>query len=315
MGETGGLRPDEWRQLYHGDTGLNFLQQGVVTVTSFAGISANIFAHLRQDWITWRDNHIRIRVPAEADCNDFRLDVSGGQRWPEMQGLVDRSEPCSNCKKAGEKDKFENFGGWSQGEKRSVEVILEHEVASPAVEFLRTVFKTYERPSIAAVPKAVTDAALRIADKGISYSKFQRTAPVIYAYYGLSADQISEILPYAEGTIRNAVKATPGVSFEQLTTFELLKEISDAEPVTRYELADRTGKHPHGCIGKRLKSLKKVGRVECCANKGSVPEKEEWRVVGDWREPMKCDECGFSSMSLTALNTHIGMMHGTSESS
>ena len=305
-----GYTPTEWKQLREGD--LSFLADAATAIAPFSGLSSNALAHLRKQWITWEKEYVRITVPEVASCNSFKL--VGGDDYGYPAPLNHRKKPCYDCKALGDTDKFQNH--WQSGpdgdEVRSYTAILHRDLAEPAVDFLNMVFRTYDRDELAVTQSAIATACRKIEKQtdgeSYSYSKLQRTGPVLYAHYGLSAPDIVNLTPYTTNSVRQIVQRTPGVNFHQHSTLSFLKTVHENEPVTvetLMEELDRT----RGITTQRLNHLKEEGKVEG-QNTHHGPPAATWQTVEHWATPFKCNDCEFKTRSLTGIRTHQASMHG-----
>lgn len=296
-----------WNRSHHA-----FLSRAVVAVTPFSGISSNALAHLREDWISWRDDFIRVSVPKRAPCNNYKLISDPSDDTPAP--IVKRSKPCSGCKAKGEIDQFENTPG-----KRGIaptSITLHREIAEPAIDFLEMVFKTYGRSEIAASPSSVSAGAafaLRKEEEielggGGYYTALKRTAPVIYAHYGLSAEDIAEITPYKLSVVKNIVSNSPVVNFTKLTTIGFLRRIRQNEPVTVGGLADELG-YRDCSVRERLSDLQERERVRISENEGLGKPATRWETTGRWNDKFQCCECDFTSRSVVGIEKHKSGYH------
>jgi len=302
-----GLSPTEWQQLREEEH--SYLEEAVTTVTPYTGISSNALAHLRDEWISWKDDFILIDIPPEDSCNDYKMSSGGGlSNEPPMYDH--RVEPCIRCKNEGKTDGFENLEPSGYTRTKVDQVILHREIASPAVEFIETVFQVYNRPELGVIPDSVHEAANRVLNGEKSehdYCKLKRTAPVIYAHYGLSCDDISQLTTYRPSTIKQIVQTTPGVNFDNISTVEFLRVISNKEPVTVSELSNELGYY-RSPTHTRLTNLKKEGRVTVSNNNPGRPA-ATWTTTSQWNKPFRCSECDFTTYSLGGIRTHRGQIH------
>jgi len=300
-----GLSPTEWQQLRQKE--YSFLEEAVTTVTPLTGISSNALAHLRDDWISWKDDFIQINIPSEGSCNDYKM-RSGCGTSNGLPMYKQRVNPCTICRMKGETNGFENIHPFGGSERE--QLILHRELASPAVEFIDRVFNVHGRPELGVTPGSVQQAANRIIggeQNENDYSKLKRTAPVIYAHYGLSRDEIAQLTTYSPIAVRKVVHKTPGVGFDNISTVEFLRAISNKEPVTVSELADCFG-HCEDPTYTRLTNLKEEGRVTVSNNNLGRPA-ATWTTTSQWNKPFTCSECDFTTYSLNGIRTHRGRMH------
>jgi len=99
-----GYTVSQWQEM-RADS-LTYLKDAITSVTPFAGLTANALAHLREDWVSWRDDHVEIAIPAEASCNEYKHrggeDIAG-----QLPPLIERHKTCRYCRKAGVSDTIE----------------------------------------------------------------------------------------------------------------------------------------------------------------------------------------------------------------
>jgi hypothetical protein len=303
-----GYTVKQWQELRQQE--LSFLENAVTALAPFAGLTSNALAHLREDWVFWDDEVVRIEVPAEAECNSFK--TQGGDESTKPPILVPRDKPCQYCRRDGTTDGFENYWlGTEQGATKPYTAILHRELAAPAVDVLETVFQTHARPEIAFAPVSVRNAARRLAggqdDARRSYTKLMQTGAVLYAEYGLSIDEISRLTPYTKHSVTAIVGATPGTSFDQVTTLKLLRTVDEMGPVTAADLADRLDRATKP-LRDRLHQLQAEGKMTV-ENDGRGPPAATWETTDSWHEPISCEECEFESHSLAGIQVHRQKMH------
>jgi ribosomal protein S25 len=304
-----GFTPDEWQEI-RGE-GLSFLQNAATTLAPFGSLSANVLAHLREDWITFREDHIRINIPPEAPCNTHKLDSSNSET--NMPMLKKREKPCSYCLDEGRTNGFENL--WKDNNEPLAQrhtTILNRKLAKPAVDVLEKVFNVYARPELAATPRGITSATDRLREDGVmpdtsSYTTLKRTGPVLYCYYGLNKDEIANTTQYESQTVADIVAATPGITFDEITTRGLLNMVDEMEPVTAKALANRLDYQVSG-IRHRLNRLKKEGRVKV-SNNHKGPPASTWSTTENWMSQFQCNECDFESHSLQSVRVHERKSH------
>jgi hypothetical protein len=296
--------PSEWRKIRAQP--LPFLEDAVSSVTPFSGLTPNALAHLRQDWIEWRDRTVHIHIPEEAPCNSSKS--LPGSRNDTPPQIVDRSDPCSHCTKSGDTNGFEN--SWrADTEADPYNVILHKELAAPAVEFLEWIFNTYERPELAVLPHSLTRAANRFIDSSSGgYTKLLLTGPVIYSHYGLSPTDISELSPYTTKRIKRIIQSTPTVDLEKKDTLTFLKTIAENEPVTLSDLADNLNRESNPY--KRLSRLEQEGRVKMTGDDTCGLPPATWETTDSWDAPFTCDECEFETYNLRGISSHRTQKHG-----
>lgn len=307
-----GFTPDEWQQIYSSDKKRSLTEKAIICLTPFTGIKSHALGHLRSDWITWRENHVRIRIPPEAPINEYMLG-GGNDQWPQLPNLTPRTEPCKHCKQLGNKNRFENMGRDSVGvvgkstSKQSTEIILHHDIASPAVDFLKFVFKRNGREELGVTQQVIIHMARELDIEDSNYVKFRKTAPVLYAHYGLSADEIAAAVDYPPSKVTKVVGETPEITFERITTGEFLRTVAEEGPATAKELANKLNTTP-GNVRKRAETLQEYNRIEI-ENSGMGPPALKIRATENWVEPLKCDMCEFNSRSLQSLSKHQQMAH------
>lgn len=302
-----GLSPSEWQQLREKER--SYLEEAVTTVTPFTGISANVLAHLRDDWISWRDEFVQIIVPVEDSCNNYKM-ISGAGLSNDLPMYGHREEPCGYCKTKGETNGFENLNAHPKQSVQQEELIVHREIASPACEFIKRVFSIYDRPEIGVSTKTICEAARRVIDRSqgdFTYSKLKRTAPVLYAYYGLDCDEIGRLTTFNPNSIRQIVQRTPKVNFDNVTTAEFLRVMSEKEPVTADELMDELNlsRTP---VYNRLNNLKEEDKITV-SNGGYGQPAATYSTTVQWNEPFRCSMCDFTSHSPTGIRTHREAMH------
>jgi len=302
-----GLSPREWQQIREKEH--SYLGEAVTTVTPFTGISSNALAHLRDEWISFEDDLVRIHIPAEDSCNDYKA-VSGAPGSNELPIQERRTEPCYYCKTTGVTNQFENLQPVGETSSFLCELILHREIAAPAVDFLENVFNVYGRSEIGVKPGVVGEAARRVLNsdsEGNAYPKLKRTAPVIYAYYGLSPNDISQLTAYSKSTAKAIVGETPEVNFENMNTATFLRIISNNDPATISKLAEKTDLSKE-TVHRRLTHLKEEDRVSVLNNNPGLPP-ATWETADDWKEPFRCDDCGYTSYSLSGIRLHKKKAH------
>lgn len=305
-----GFTPSEWQQIVNQQR--SYLQNAVITITPLTGLSANALAHLRREWIEWRDDTVRVSVPKRASCNSFK---SRSPETPErLPQIVERSNPCGYCRKKGSTDQFENLNSSPTRPAISrVDIVVHREIARPAVEFLERVFRTYERPELAVTPTSVYEAANAVVEGDLSetysYGKLRRTAPVIYAQYGLSPEDVSEITTYPSSSAKQIVHRTSGVNWAQQSTQSFLRAIAANEPVTINELVDKLNCSSRGSVHARLTHLREEGRVTVSNNSPGRPA-ATWETAESWNSPFECNYCEFKTHSLGGIRTHREVKHG-----
>lgn len=296
-----GYTPERWQELRKQSS--SYFQDAITTLTPLAGLTANALGHLRADWITWRDDYVRIDVPMTAPCNSWKLASSGGVRTNDLPPLIERNDTCSFCKSNGETDEFDNH--WN-GEVRPYTAILHRELCKPAIEFLSMVFDTHGRPELAGHPRSLYREADRLTEvsenKASSYKMLLKTGPVVYAHYGLEPGDIADLTVYSESTLRHIIRATPQVNISDPGTQKFLKVLAESEPVTTDELSEKLDVR-RNTVQRRLEHLVEEGRVTGTHTHMGQP-KATWETTSHWATPFRCDHCGFETHSLQGIRQH-----------
>lgn len=302
--------PDEWVDILESD--LDYWERGVVSIIPFSGLTTNALAHLRSDWIDWRQDRVEITIPSQASCNSFQTkgnSIISNQPPP----IERRKRPCERCRNEGDTDQFQNR--WDTGYNVEIKrywTALNRDIAEPAVEFLNTIFNVYGRSEVATSQPTLIEAADSAAGDLVepdsaATTKLRRTGPVIYAEYGLTHSEISEITPYTKKTIELILDTTPEVNSESTDTRQLLKQVKNQEPVTAKELGEELDQDPTG-IRKRLNHLKSKDRVNV-NNHHFGPPAAEWTTTDIWDAPFECEHCNFESWSVMGIQTHKDLKH------
>lgn len=303
-----GLTVVEWERIRERD--LTYLKDAVTAVTPYAGLTSNALAHLRDEWISWRDSHVRIDIPAEAPCNSFKSrsvgDAASSDALPQ---IVDRDQSCKYCRNTGHTDGFENqWGGPETSSTQAYSTVLHRELAAPAVDFLGRVFHDFDRPELAVQPSSVHGAARSVVpSESYSYSKLLRTGPVIYCHYGLTPDKITSITPYTEATIKEIISVTSSVSISRQSTLAFLRVLNKEGPMTVKQLADEVDS-TWGTVHPRLHRLKEKGKVKV-SNNDTGPPAATWHTTPDWRSAFQCRDCNFMTHSLQGISSHETQSH------
>lgn len=288
--------PEEWNRLYAQADVL--LQEAAITLAPFAGLTANALAHLQSDWIEWKEEFVIIRIPAEAECNQWKL--QGGSKKPN---LVQRNRPCDYCTNKGSTNAFENlWGGKGSSGAHNYVATLHRDIAEPAIDVLDRIFKIWGRPGLSATPRSVRQAAERLIaddDTNFYYSKLLRTGVILYCHYGLHREDIVELTPFTKHSIETIENATPEVSRKKNNSYTYLRALANNEPTSVQELAQGFEVQEQS-VRNALKRLKDRSRVE--VNKDGRPH--IWSTVDDWSDPFVCDVCGFKSATLNGINKH-----------
>jgi len=310
-----GYTVQQWKKMRDDD--LTYVKDAITSVTPLAGVTANALAHLREEWVSWRDDHVQIRIPAEAPCNEYKH-RGGEDLVGQLPPLIERDKTCRYCRKSGNTEHFENL--WNtgvytdeNGVARTYTTYLNRDIAKPAVDLLERVFKQHDRPEFALSARSIDWAVQHFdhentEDGTAAYSKLIRTGAVIYCEYGLSKDEIAEITPYNPDTIRQIVGRTPRTNFENIDTRSLLISINEIEPVTLDELADRLDRRME-TMSQRLNRLKALDRVIAEDNHPGPP-KATWRTTDLWNTPFECDRCGYTCYTLNGISMHERHKHG-----
>lgn len=310
-----GYTVQQWQKMRSNN--LTYVKDAITSVTPFAGLTANALAHLREDWVSWRDEHVQITIPAEASCNEYKHrggeDIAG-----QLPPLIERDKTCRYCRTAGNTDHFENL--WNTGKHtdengvaRTYRTYLHRDLAKPAVDLLERVFKQYGRPEFALSARSIDWTIQHFEhenteDGTAGYSKFIRTGPVLYCQYGLSADEIAEITPYTVDAVKQIVGRTQRVNFEKMDTRSFLIAINEMEPVTVKELMDRfDNSRPN--FHHKLHRLKELDRVTV-KNNHNGPPSATWKTTDLWDIPFECEICRYSTYSLNGITKHEDHKHG-----
>jgi hypothetical protein len=300
---------EEWKKILNSE--LDLIERGVVVLVPFAGLTTNAMAHLRDEWIEWRSEVVEIRVPKQASCNTYSSRPAH-RRSNTLPPIQKREKPCSTCLEKGDTDGFENL--WDTGydvEIKRYRTILNREIAAPAVEFLKTVFFTHGRKELSftvdPLCKAARSATEGFRSESAPITKLRRTGPVIYNEYGLTHNEISEIMPYTQKTVKLILDTTPEVNSERIDTQTLLKTINDQEPVTAAELGEVFDRDPTG-VRRRLNHLKDKSRVTV-KNSNFGPPAAQWSTTDNWDDEFECSQCSFSSWSVSGIQTHRDLAH------
>lgn len=287
----------EWIRLRSKST--TFLQDVAVTIGPFSGLSSNALAHLRSDWITWKDDFVTIRVPTTDECNQWKL--LGGKTG--LPTLTSRESVCSNCKRKGNFDCFENqWVGSENSEPRPYTATLHRDIAEPAIETLTKIFKHEGRSEISATPAGISEAADRLVDETKttrSYPKLQRTGVSLYCHYGLDRATIANLTPYTQKTVENIEDATPEITRKYNNSYDYLQAIETTETATLSTLAEKLGV-TIGTVSSTLKNLEQEDRVK--ADRSG--REHTWYTIGDWTAPFICEVCGYESITLRGVRQH-----------
>lgn len=301
-----GLKPAEWREVQA--ESYSYLETAVTSVTPFTSLSANALAHLRDSWISSQDEYLRISIPAKDACNQYKMTAGWGSSVPMSRP---RKEPCRTCSDGGQTNGFENLNTHPDTESEREQVTLHRDLAEPAVEFIERVFNAHGRSELGVSPRSLIGAARHVLERsseGCNYTTLKRTAPVIYAHYGLSKQEIAEVTAYSESSVRQIVGKTDEVAFDRIGTTAFLKSIYNEEPVTVQRLMDLHDLTSTP-VRNRLEELKQEGRVTS-KNQTSGPPAATWKTVKGWNEPFVCSECDYTTHSLGGIRTHKVEKHG-----
>lgn len=304
-----GFTLGEWQEMR--SKRLSYQQEAVTSLAPFGGLSSNSLAHLRDEWITWLDERVEIRIPSESRCNSFK---SLGGEVGGVPPLERREQVCNYCRAAGETDRFErlkqdfNEGTTTDGYR----AILHREIAEPAVEFLKKVFKTYDRPEIGAAPDGILDATQRVTEDldtsgEYPYRKLVRTGPVIYHHYGLKVSDIVQLTPFSRASVMRCLRETPGVSNGGNDAIELLKIVHESESVQTTSIAEKMDVS-YATVHERMKRLKQEGKVSE-SNAGYGKPAATWNTNPGWDSPFRCENCGYETQSLQGIRTHRTKSH------
>lgn len=306
-----GLTLRQWKAIR--DPSHSFAKRCVTTLAPFGGFTNKIIGHLREDWIEWRDEFVRIEVPASAPCNDFKSKSSKGSHSGQPPIIEPRTEPCSYCKESSDNRFERKFRGFDDRDPSRYTVILHREIAEPAVNLLEMVFKKYDRTEIAIHPRNLDEASRQLCESietqitDPNTTTLLRTGPVIYAHFGLELDEIAELSLYSKSSCKDIIRSTPGVNLDQTSTVGFLRSINEIEPATASEIGNKTNMTKQNAV-RRLRRLKEESRVVAeDGHKG--PPKATWETTNQWQEPFYCEECGYESYSLAGFNGHKSRTH------
>lgn len=302
-----GWTVDQWQKIIEFD--LPFPFEVATKIGVFTGLNPYALSHLRPEWIRWENKFVKINIPKTDDpCS---IKTRTGYQYNSIPGVRPRNKPCDRCKRNDNKFKYRRGG--SQNDTQSESVILHKEIAAPAVKLLDEIFNVHERPEIGLARNAITSLTQRMDEyfEGdeefgdetyYNYNRFQRTGPVIYSHYGLTVSEIARITAWAEGTVKDIIASTPGVTQKRSSTKELLTNLKDIEPATAQELADKMGYSQRNAY-ERLRLLKQENKVKH-RNSGKGQRKGKYETANDWTEPINCDECSFFSYSIQGIRQH-----------
>lgn len=284
--------PKEWKSLYSQADSL--LEEAAVTLAPFGGLTANAVAHLRSDWVRWGDEFVKIRVPKQADCNQWKM--------VRRDTMVDRRDkPCSYCRNTGATDGFENL--WpNRSEPQHRVSTLHRGIAEPAVDVLERVFNVLARSGMYATPASVGDASKRLlpdCESEYVYPKLLRTGVSLYCHYGLETEDIVDLSPYVKDTVVEIIRATPEVTNYQHSSYSYLRTLADREPASVQELASELGVTTQ-TARQTLNRLKDSNRVKVDRTEMTY----KWSIIGDWTAPFVCDICGYQSPTLQGIDSH-----------
>lgn len=288
---------EKWMELRSEAT--TFLQEVAVSITPFSGLSSNALAHLRSDWITWKDDFVTIRVPITDECNQWKL-IGGIGGMPT---IVTRESICSHCRKHGSVDGFENlWDGFGDSGPRPYTANLHRDIAEPAIEMLTKIFKNQGRSEISATPNGIQGAVNKLVneDQAIySYSKLLRTGVSLYTHYGLDRATIAELTPYTARNVKNIEASTPEIKRKYNNSYTYLRAVENTEPATLSTLAEVL-EISTPTVSRGLKKLEEEGRVE--ADRSEI--EYTWHTIGNWKAPFDCDTCGYKSVTLRGIRRH-----------
>jgi hypothetical protein len=311
----------EWREIRERQS--TFIEDIGTGLGPLAGVTSNALAHLKRNWITWRDDHVRIDIPSTASCNDYKMQPDESGSPPSIER---RDRACYQCRAYGNTNQFEN--NWqglnpeSDGEtseKRSQIVILNRKITKPAVETLKLIFKIYDRYEMSVTADGIQKAVRQIGQSGDGineYSKLLRTGPVIYWHYGLSVRDIADLTPYTRVSVKQIISHSPGVNISNIPTMEFLEYIHENEPVTAEDITghfDYSGKEG---ARSRLRSLIEKNRIEFEEGgyehgpKGYITQHpHKYWTTELWDKPFSCNKCDYSTYSRQAIGKHESRGH------
>jgi hypothetical protein len=292
---------------------LSHLQEAITTLAPFGGLTSNAIAHLRNDWIRWGNDAVIINVPEKDSCNSFKLE---GGTCGNVPAISKRDRPCNYCRKTGNTNKFEHLRddfGRTQGPERYT-AVLHREIAESAVNFVSTVFQTYERSELSATQSGLLDAAneaMGTSDSEATINRLVRTGPVIYDHYGLEKSEIADITPFKPKTIENILYNTSKSEWKCNTAREFLKAVKRMEPVEVKELANELGRAVSS-TRKRLYKYGQRGKVRSETNgsgKYDTTSPTTWSTTEEWNTRFECENCEYNDWSLESVIAHKNQDH------
>lgn len=312
---------EDWRTLREKASDHPPLFTAIPDFIPYSGLKPYTIAHLRKDWIDWNDDHVRLRIPQEAPCNNWKHTSGSRSGLPPLEP---RKEPCQACRENGDRDCFQRFwmyDGDYQLESRTI--ILNREIAAPAVKWLEYIFETYNRPEVPWTFNGVHHAFQTLNEEaGIdaTVKELIRTGIIIYAKYGIEIDEIARLTPYNKQKVKQTIRRYRGIDHPEVQdvhkTTRVIEAVAELGPVGLPTLVDHMGvdkKELHN----RLSSLRmKSGRVKK-VQKGGLNKKGGGSQVSVWDITVPEDgildcrhpECDFTGFNITSVSQHESRSH------
>ena len=314
------LTIEQWKEAREVAKQKSFLTRASTDVTPFTGLTRNELAHLRKDWISWRENHIEIDIPPTDRCNNWKSSP-GPEYFDTPPRLIPRNSPCNTCSKNGNTDGFETH--WFEELDRISRgrgIVLHREIAKPAVEWLERVFKVHGRPELGMTASGIDKHPGKLSkelDFDFCYRDLMRTGIVIYAEYEVEIDVIKELTPFAERTIRSVITKTPKLTHPEInkkcTYTELLQVCEEVGQFTASEVAELLPITP-SAVDYRINKLiernkaEKIGETE--TEKGRQATKI-YQLTEPASVGFECmyEGCSFTSDSVKGIDVHERRSH------
>lgn len=292
-----------------------FVQRLVADVVPFTALKRNQLAHLRDNWIQWQADGLKITIPGTADCNTWRSEGGDG-----LGPLTRRERPCQSCRIYGRTNRFEStFPGKDHQGPFPRSIILQNELAEPAVEQLRQIFRVRDRPEVAISPGTVSMAIHRLNEsvpfeRRFTNRSLMQTQVVIHAEYDLDFDALCDLSPYTEIGIRKILSKAPGVTHDimrfDVSSLDFLEIVDNQAPVSAAELSSILDADQENTKG-RLQNMAERDRVEVVGREGSHLSDQLWDVTSPPRENFYCRQegCEYQTHSLNGIRQHESMTH------
>lgn len=291
------------------------LPEVIADIVPFAALQANTLAHLREEWIQWRPDGVKIDIPATADCNSWMTDGTSGTGT-----LTRRNEPCNMCQTEGNTNKFERLSlvfDETNAEPRTV--ILHNKLAEPAVDRLEQIFKVRGRPELGCTTRGIEKSVRRLRDRTPFSRDFTiysliKTQIVIHAEYGLDFDKLCQLSLYDEWKVRSIITNAPRVTHDELrqdlSSYEFLLALDHHSPASVYDLMEPLNRS-RKAIEKRLHHLKDRERVKIVKNEGHGPKPQLWSTTVSPEKDFKCQYtgCSYETQSLNGIKQHESRSH------